>query len=93
MTKIIFSLKASTQLTEQAQYIYERSQSAEAADKYLDEMKNFIIEMLSHFPKAGRISEELAPMSRKLVYQGYSIIYRIRHDIEILAIYRENLLH
>jgi len=35
---------------------------------------------------------ELAPNTRKLVYQGFSIIYRIANDrVEILTIYRENL--
>jgi plasmid stabilization system protein ParE len=55
-------------------------------------MKEYIVTMLSSFPKAGRPSEELAPNTRKLVYQGYSIVYRIAQEhIEILTLYRENL--
>ncbi|NOR57987.1 MAG: type II toxin-antitoxin system RelE/ParE family toxin [Sulfurimonas sp.] len=79
-------------MIDQAKYIFEQTQSIELSDKYLDGMKTFIIEILSSFPKSGRPCEEIAKGTRKLVYQGYSIIYRItKTQIEILAIYRENL--
>ncbi len=92
MTKIVFSKKAAQNLITQAKYIYEQTRSAELSDNYLDKMKKFIVEMLTQFPKSGRASEDLAPNTRKLVYQGFSIIYRIRPEhIEILAVYRENL--
>lgn len=92
MSEIIFSQKAAKNLTDQALYIFEQTKSVELSDKYLDNMKTFIVQILSQFPKSGRPSEDLAPNSRKLVYQGFSIIYRItpRH-VEILIIYRENL--
>lgn len=90
--EVIFSKKATASLIDQALYIFDRTQSIELSDKYLDNMKEFIITTLSAFPKAGRPSEELALSTRKLVYQGYSIIYRIINErVEILAIYRENL--
>jgi plasmid stabilization system protein ParE len=58
----------------------------------MDGMKLFIVETLSHFPYAGRTAEEIVPESRKLVYQGYSVLYRMAEDhIEILMIYQENL--
>ena len=92
MTEVIFSKKATNNLIYQALYIFDRTQSIELSDKYLDDMKAFIVEMLSRFPKAGRPSDGLESNSRKLVYQGYSIIYRISEEqIEILIIYRENL--
>ena len=93
MTKIVFSKKATDNLIEQALFIFEQSKNIELADKYLDEMKHFIIEILTDFPKSGRPSDELFPRTRKLVYKGYSIIYRISpRQIEILTIYRENIL-
>jgi len=92
VANVVFSKEAVDDLVSQALYIYERTQSIELSDNYLDGMKAFIVETLSHFPRAGRPSEDIAPDSRKLVYQGYSIIYRITGDrIEILTLYRENL--
>jgi plasmid stabilization system protein ParE len=90
--KIVFSKTAVFNLVEQAKYIFEQTKNEDVADRYLDKMKNYIIQTLSHFPKAGRSTEELSPNTRKLVYQGYSIIYRISEaQIEILVIFRENL--
>jgi plasmid stabilization system protein ParE len=90
--KVVFSNTASNNLISQALYIFEQTQSIALSDKYLDDMKEYIVSMLSSFPKAGRPSEELAPHTRKLVYQGYSIIYRVGQErIEILTLYRENL--
>ncbi len=92
MTKIIFSKTASSRLTEQARYIYEQTQSTNLADAYLEGMHRFIKETLSHFPKSGRPTPELAQDTRKLVYQGYSIIYKIADThVEILTIFKENL--
>ena len=92
MTEIVFSKTATKNLISQAKYIYEQTNNVEFSDKYLDKMKTFIVEILSNFPKSGRPSEELAPNTRKLVYQGFSIIYRLNNKrIEILTIYRENL--
>ena len=92
MTEIVFSQKATQNLIDQALYIFEQTQSVELSDKYLDDMKNYIVEMLSKFPRSGRPSDDLAPSTRKLVYQGYSIIYRETDErIEILTLYRENL--
>ena len=92
MTKILFAKTAAARLREQAQYIYEQTQSPKLADAYLDGMQHFIKETLSHFPKSGRPTPELGQGTRKLVYQGYSIIYKIADEhIEILTIFRENL--
>jgi len=56
-------------------------------------MKHFIIEILTGFSKSGRPSDELYTQTRKLVYKGYSIIYRLSTEhIEILTIYRENII-
>ena len=92
VNSIVFSRTAVENLISHSLYIFEQTQSVELSDKYLDEMKEYIITMLSTFPKAGRPSEEILTGSRKLVYQGYSILYRIGYEqIQILTIYRENL--
>lgn len=90
--KIVFSKTAVLNLVKQAKYIFEQTKNEEVADRYLDKMKNYIIQTLSNFPKSGRPTEELAANTRKLVYQGYSIIYSVSEtQIEILVIFRENL--
>jgi plasmid stabilization system protein ParE len=91
VTKIVFTREATIELLEQAQYIYRQSLDIEKADAYLERMKSFIKETLGSFPKAGRPAEEFGKGVRKLVYQRYSILYRLDdRQITILAIYREN---
>lgn len=92
VTKVIFSQKAQKQLIEHATYIYEQTKNPDLADAYLDKMHAYIVNVLSHFPKSGRPSEYIIHNSRKLVYQGFSIIYRLTETyIHILIIYKENL--
>jgi len=92
VTKVIFSKKAKQRLVEHAFFIFEQSQNPDIADAYLDKMKAFIIDILSRFPKSGRPSDDIESNTRKLVYQGFSIIYRIKDEqIEILTLYKENL--
>ncbi|MGD9717186.1 MAG: type II toxin-antitoxin system RelE/ParE family toxin [Sulfuricurvum sp.] len=90
--RIEFSPKAQARLEAIAEYIYEQTKSKRLTREYLQKMREFIIITLSAFPYAGRSSEELIGGSRKLVYQGYSIIYLVENDhIWILSLYRENL--
>ena len=90
--RIDFSPKAQLRLEMIAQYIYEQTKSKKLTREYLQHLREFIISTLSAFPYAGRSCEELISGSRKLVYQGYSIIYTIEKDqIWILTLYRENL--
>lgn len=75
-----------------AEYIYEQTKSKKLTREYLQHLREFIVSTLSAFPYAGRSCEEIISGSRKLVYQGYSIIYTIEKDqIWILTLYRENL--
>ncbi len=75
-----------------AEYIYEQTKSKKLTREYLQRLREFIVSTLSAFPYAGRSCEELISGSRKLVYQGYSIIYTVEKDqIWILTLYRENL--
>ena len=90
--KIEFSQKAYQRLDALAVYIFEQSGSKKTTAAYIKKLRHYIIDTLSHFPGAGRPAEDLTPNTRKLVYQGFSIIYRIVNErIEILTIYRENL--
>ncbi len=90
--KIDFSQKAYQRLDALAEYIYRQSGSKKTTAEYIKKLRRYIVETLTHFPQAGRAAEDLTPHTRKLVYQGFSIIYRLSEDrIEILTIYRENL--
>lgn len=90
--RIDFSPKAQLRLEMIAQYIYEQTKSKKLTREYLQRLREFIISTLSAFPYAGRSCEELISGSRKLVYQGYSIIYTLEKDqIWVLTLYRENL--
>ena len=91
MTKIVFSKTATKNLILQAKYIYKQTKNTEIADRYLEKMKTYIVTMLSSFPKSGRPTEDIAPNTRRLVYQGFSIIYRLTENrAEILTIYKDN---
>ncbi len=92
VTKIVFTNEATNALISQALYIFRQSKNIEIADRYLDDMKEFIISTLSLFPKAGRPVESFGKGVRKLVYQQYSILYIAQYNrIVILTIFRENL--
>lgn len=91
--RIDFSPKAISRLENITDHIYEQTKSKKLTREYLQKMREFIITTLSIFPYAGRSCEELISGSRKLVYQGYSIIYTVEADqIWILTLYRENLM-
>ena len=92
VAEILFTKQAVSDLIEESQYIYEVSGSVDTTDRFLDRMKAFIVETLAMFSKAGRPAEEFGERIRKLVYQRFSILYRIDGErIVILTIYREKL--
>ncbi len=92
--EVVFTTQASEALMNQASYIFEQTKNVDIADRYLDRMKDFITSTLSRFPKAGRSAQEYGEGVRKLVYQRYSILYKIYdNQIVILTIYRENIPH
>ncbi len=92
MIEIIFAPKATDALVAQAVYIFEKTEKIDIADRYLDDMKAYITTILSSFPKAGRPAEEYGKGVRKLVYQRYSILYKITNEqITVLTLFRENL--
>lgn len=94
INKIVFSKKATYRLTKIADYIYEQSASEKSAFSYMMRLKEYINDILIRFPESGRKADEYGKEVRKLVYQGYSILYRInlaKERVEIVNIFRENL--
>lgn len=93
MIEVRFTTEATSNLINQALYIFELTLDTEKADKYLLTMKTHISQSLSYFPKLGRPAEEFGMDIRKLVHQNYSILYKIisENEISIITIYRENL--
>ncbi len=90
--EIVFTNVATDALIAQALYLFEQTKNIEISDRYLEGMKEFIVSTLSHFPRAGRPAEEFGEGVRKLVYQGYSILYKISDNkIVILTLFRENI--
>jgi plasmid stabilization system protein ParE len=90
--KIKFSDKSYLALDEIAEFIYNGTQSKKFTAKYIRSIRIYIKNVLLDFPKLGRPAEEFGEGVRKLVYQNYSILYRIKdNEIEILTLYRENL--
>lgn len=91
-SRIRFTEEAYERLDEIAEYIDSQTLSKKTTAGYIRKLRDYITETLSRFPQAGRPAEELAPGVRKLVYQGFSIIYRLGDErIDILTLYRENL--
>ncbi len=92
MREVVFTNEATDALIAQAVYIFDQTKSMDIADRYLDDMRDFIISTLLSFPKAGRPAEEFGAGIRKLVYQGYTILYKIQNQqIVILTLFRENI--
>jgi len=90
--KIEFTSRAFSRLEAIADYIDERSGNAQKAKDYVIQLREFIRNTLNSFPYAGRPCPDYGSKTRKLVYRGYSILYRIDGKwILILTIFRENL--
>ncbi len=91
--RIEFSSKAYLALDQISDYLYKQSKSKKITASYIRKIRDFIVKIFTTFPKAGRSAEEFGEGVRKLVYQKYSILYKIvdREHIVILTLYRENL--
>ena len=90
--KIKFTPKFHQRLDEIADYLYEESKSKALTLKYILKLKSHIQVYLTTFPKLGRPADEFGTGIRKLVHQGYTILYRIdKNYILVITIYKENL--
>lgn len=91
LKEVRFSGRAAKRLEELADYVYERSRSKETAFRFVGRLKDYIESTLSHFPEAGRVADEFGDGVRKLVYERFTVLYRIRGEkIEVLTLFREN---
>lgn len=90
--QIEFSQKAYIALNEIADYLYERTVSKKLTVNYIRKMQSYIKETLMIHPEVGRPAEEFGKGVRKLVYQRYSVLYKLYKDhVTILTLYRENI--
>ena len=90
--KITFSPKAKQRLEDITDYLYQQNLSSEFVINYIDKFESWLENVLGLFPESGTPMPEYGENIRRVVYQEYSFIYRIKEgDIEILTIYRENL--
>ncbi len=89
--QIIFSPRAQQRLEEIAAYLSRQQLSNTFVRDYLKRFENYLLSVLSQFPESGTRMPEFGKDVRRVVYQEYSFLYRIKKDvIEILTIFREN---
>lgn len=92
ISRVVFSKRTIRRFESIADYIYKNTLSAEFTINYLAKIQAYIVSTLKLFPESGRLEPKYGKDVRKLVYQKYSILYRIKGDtILILTIFRENL--
>lgn len=90
--KIEFAPKAYLALDEIADYLYKCTVSKKLTADYIRKIRSYVKNTLEMHPKSGRPAEEFGEGVRKLVYQRYSILYKIYDErIVILTLYRENI--
>jgi len=89
---IVFSPRARHRLAEIADYLYQEHLSKVFVRDYLMQFETWLETVLGQFPESGTLMPEYGCDVRRIVYQQYSFIYRVKDDcVEILTLYRENL--
>ena len=89
---IVFSPRAIQRLEEIADFLYQQQLSSQFVLGYLNDIELWLEKVLPQFPESGTPMPEYGEGVRRICYQKYSFLYRLRNDaIEILTIYRENL--
>ncbi|MCD6535069.1 MAG: type II toxin-antitoxin system RelE/ParE family toxin [Deltaproteobacteria bacterium] len=89
---IVFSPRARQRMQEIASYLYRQNLSNDFVLDYLNRFEDWLMTVLIQFPDSGTPMPEFGFNVRRVVYQRYSFVYRVRADvIEILTVYRENL--
>jgi plasmid stabilization system protein ParE len=89
--RIVFSPHAKQRLEEIAAYLYKQQLSKSFVRDYLHRFETWLEAVLGQFPDSGSPMLEYGKDIRRIVYQKYSFVYRLKgNEIEILTIYREN---
>jgi len=89
---IVFSPRAKQRMREMADYLYEQNLSSEFVLNYMDRFESWLETLLGQFPESGIPCPEYGENVRRVVYNKYSFIYRLKNEvIEVLTVYRENL--
>ena len=79
-------------MEEIADYLYQQNLSNQFVLNYLNRFEIWLETTLIQFPESGTPMPDYGNNIRRVVYQKYSFVYRLKGDvIEILTIYRENL--
>ncbi len=93
MSTASFFLRAYTQqrLAEVADYLYRQNLSNRFVLDYLQRFEDWLNTLLLQFPESGTPMPEFGENIRRVMYQQYSFVYRLKgKTIEILTVYREN---
>ena len=89
--RIVFSPRARQRLAEVADYLYQQNLSQRFVLDYLQRFEDWLNTLLLQFPESGTPMPEFGDNIRRVVYQQYSFVYRLKgNTIEILTVYREN---
>jgi plasmid stabilization system protein ParE len=90
--RIVFSPRAQQRLAEVADYLYQQNLSQRFVLDYMQRFEDWLNTLLVQFPESGTLMPEFGEGIRRVVYQKYSFVYRLKGEtIEILTVYRENL--
>jgi plasmid stabilization system protein ParE len=90
--RIVFSPRAQERLAEVADYLYQQNLSQRFVLDYMQRFEDWLNTLLVQFPESGTLMPEFGEGIRRVVYQKYSFVYRLKGEtIEILTVYRENL--
>jgi plasmid stabilization system protein ParE len=90
--RIVFSPRAQQRLAEVADYLYQQNLSQRFVLDYMQRFEDWLNTLLVRFPESGTSMPDFGEGIRRVVYQKYSFVYRLKGEtIEILTVYRENL--
>ncbi len=90
--RLVFSPRAKQRLEDIAEYLYQQNLSNEFVVNYLNQFENWLDTVLRQFPESGTPMPEFSEGMRRVTYNKYCFIYRIKGNvIEIITVYRENL--
>jgi len=86
-----YTLKARASIKQVAEYLLEQTTSKVFVKQHLDKLRGSIEKLLTSFPDAGVQIKLQGMVCRRIVVQGYSVLYTVNNDeIAILLIYKQN---